>query len=178
MTAVAQCGSTAQHDAGARLVRLARLCAVVAFTSIAAHLWMAWQHLDTPWQSLLMLAMAAFCLPCALKTWRHGGSGPARMLMFAALAMVAFHTLLLTGVGSHGAGHAGGHAGHGLAAAAGGPVIAGGHAGSAVGSVSLPAALPHTEMMLGVILLELAAAMSAAIYLHRLRQRQQKHTTA
>ena len=176
MTAVAQCGSTAQHDAGARLVLLARLCAVVAFTSIAAHLWMAWQHLDTPWQSLLMLAMAAFCLPCALKSWRHGGSGPARMLMFAALAMVAFHTLLLTGAGTHGAGHAGSHAGHGLAATAGGSVTAGGHAGSAVGS--LTAALPHTEVMLGVILLELAAAMSAAIYLHRLRQRQQQPTTA
>ena len=65
MTAVAQLKSTAQHDAGAWLVRLARLCSVVAFLSIAAHLWMAWQHLDTPWQSLLMLAMAAFCLPCA-----------------------------------------------------------------------------------------------------------------
>lgn len=167
MTAVAQLRSTAPHDGGAWLVPLARLCAVVAFISIAAHLWMAWKHLDTPWQSLLMLAMAAFCLPCALKTWRHGGAGPARMLMFAALAMAAFHTLLLTGAGSH----AGGHAGHGMASAAGSTVIAGGHAGTAVPSAPLTAALPHTEMMLGVILLELAAAMSAALYLHRLRQR-------
>ncbi|MET1153600.1 hypothetical protein [Arthrobacter sp.] len=167
MTAVAQSRSTAQHDGGARLVRLAQLCAVVAFISVAAHLWMAWQHLDTPWQSLLMLVMAAFCLPCAVKTWRDGGARPARMLMFAALAMAAFHTLLLTGAGSH----AGGPAGHG-AAAAGSTAMAGGHAGAAVGAAPLTAALPHTEMLLGVILLELAAAMSAAIYLHRLRQRQ------
>jgi hypothetical protein len=168
MTAVAQLRSTAQHDGGGWVVPLARLCAVVAFVSIAAHLWMAWQHLDTPWQSLLMLVMAAFCLPCALKTWRHGGARPARMLMFAALGMAAFHTLLLTGAGSH----AGGHAGHGMAAAAGSTAIAGGHAGTAVGTASLTAGLPHTEMLLGVILLELVAAMSAAVYLHRLRQRQ------
>ncbi|TJY68907.1 hypothetical protein E4J89_13625 [Arthrobacter sp. CAU 1506] len=166
MTAVAQWGSTAQHDAGARLVRLARLCAVVAFTSIAAHLWMAWQHLDTPWQSLLMLAMAAFCLPCALKSWRRGGAGPARMLMLAALAMAAFHTWLLTGAGSYG----GGHAGHGVAAA-GSTALGAGPVGTAVGAESLTAVLPHTEMMLGVILLELLAAVSAAFYLNRLRQR-------
>jgi hypothetical protein len=165
MTAVAQWGSRAKHDGGACLVRLARLCAVIAFISIAAHLGMAWQHLHTPWQSLLMLAMAAFCLPCALKTWRHGGADPARMLMFAALAMAAFHTLLLTGTGSH----AGGHAGHG--SAAGSTAIAAGPAGTVAGSASATAGLPHTEMMLGVILLELAAALSAAIYLHRLRQR-------
>jgi hypothetical protein len=170
MTAVAQLESTARHDGGARLVLLARLCAVVAFVSIAAHLWMAWQHLDTPWQSVLMLLMAAFCLPCALKTWRLGGARPARMLMFAALAMAAFHTLLLTGAGSHAGSHAGGHAGHGMATAAGTAVIAGGHAGTAVGPASLTAGIPHTEMLLGVILLELAAAMSAAVYLHRLRQ--------
>ncbi|MEV7648645.1 hypothetical protein [Arthrobacter sp. NPDC089319] len=178
MTAVARLRSTAPYDGGAWLVPLARLCAVVAFLSIAAHLWMAWQHRDTPWQGLLMLAMAAFCLPCAVKTWRHGGAGPARMLMLAALAMAAFHTLLLTGAGSHAGGHAGAHAGHGMAAVAGSTVMAGGHAGTAVGSAPLTAALPHTEMMLGVILLELAAAMSAAIYLHRLRQRQQKLTPA
>src|SRR4051812_49705867 len=106
MTAVAQLESTAQHDGGARLVLMARLCAVVAFVSIAAHLWMAWQHLNIPWQSLLMLVMAAFCLPCALKTWRHGGAGPARVLMFAALAMVAFHAPLLTGAGGRGGGDA------------------------------------------------------------------------
>jgi hypothetical protein len=168
MTAVAQLRSTAQHDGGARLVLMARLCAVVAFVSIAAHLWMAWQHLDAPWQSLLMLVMAAFCLPCALKTWRHGGAGPARMLMLAALAMAAFHTLLLTGAGGRG----GGHAGHAIAAAAGSTANAGGHAATAVGTAPLTAGLPHTEMLLGVILLELAAALSAAIYLHRLRQRQ------
>ncbi|MGM0929274.1 MAG: hypothetical protein ACQEXN_06165 [Actinomycetota bacterium] len=172
MTAVAQLRSTAQHDGGAWLAPLARLCAVVAFVSIAAHLWMAWQHLDAPWQSLLMLVMAAFCLPCALKTWRHGGARPARMLMFAALGMAAFHTLLLTGAGSHAGSHADGHAGHGIATAAGSTSVAGGHAGTASGTAALTAGLPHTEMLLGVILLELAAAMSAAIYLHRLRQRQ------
>ena len=64
------------------------------------------------------------------------------------------------------------HAGHGMAAAAGSTAIAGGHAGTVVGSAPLTAGLPHTEMLLGVILLELVAAMAAAIYLHRLRQRQ------
>jgi hypothetical protein len=165
MTAVAQLGPTAQHDAGARPMLSARLCAVVAFASIGAHLWMAWQHLHTPWQSVLMLAMAAFCLPCALKSWRHGGAGPARMLMFAALAMAAFHALLLTGAGTVLAAGTtgGGHAGHGMAAAAASINVTGAASGAAV--------LPHTGMMLAVVVLELLAAGAAAAYLHRLRQR-------
>ncbi|HKU35581.1 MAG TPA: hypothetical protein VJP90_08540 [Paenarthrobacter sp.] len=74
---------------------------------ILAHLWMLANHNHEAWTSLATVAMAAGCLPCVPRLWSNPGAAPARKLMVMALAMAAFHGILLilsgqnTGHGPH-----------------------------------------------------------------------------
>ena len=53
-----------------------RICAAVTAASCLAHLWLAAGNQHGTWLNLLMLAMVAVCLPCAVHIWRHGRPGP------------------------------------------------------------------------------------------------------
>lgn len=137
-----------------RPVLHARLVAVVTAGSCAAHLWLAAAGHHGPWLGVLMVALAAVCVPCTVHIWRHS-TGPARragalhQVTASALVMVAVHAaLLLSGMGGGGAGHA-----HGGAPA------------SSAAAVSTEAA----AQLLLVIGLELATALLAATLVARLR---------
>ncbi|MCW2135429.1 hypothetical protein [Arthrobacter sp. VKM Ac-2550] len=128
----------------------ARLCSLAAFVAIAAHFWMAWAHRDSWWQAGVMLAMAVVCLPCALVLWRTAGVEPAKMLMLAALAMAAFHAVLLL-LPNGGVGHS-----H--------------HTGVAALAPAATAAGAGTGGMLVLISWEIVTGMLAATWLRRRRE--------
>ena len=121
--------------------------------SCLTHLGLAAGNQHGTWLNLLMLAMVAVCLPCAVHIWRHGRASALRQVMAAALAMTGVHAVLLLGLGSGGAGHI--H--HGTAAAA---------AGSAAAAAAAPAG---AAALLAVIALEMTTALLAATLLARLR---------
>ncbi len=157
-----------------------RICAAVTAASCLAHLWFAAGNQHGTWLNLLMLAMVAVCLPCAVHIWRHGrvgavrrvstvglvgtdgqisvfrGAGAVRQVMASALVMTGVHAALLLGVGA-GASHA--HHGGAAASAA---------AAAAPAASVVPAG---SAMMLAVIALELTTALVAATLLARLRAR-------
>lgn len=124
--------------------------------SCLTHLGLAAGNQHGTWLNLLMLAMVAVCLPCAVHIWRHGRASAVRQVMAAALAMTGVHAVLLLGLGSGGAGHS--H--HGTAAAA---------AGSAAAAAG--AAPAGSAALLAVIALEMTTALLAATLLARLRAR-------
>jgi hypothetical protein len=123
------------------------MCAAVTAVSCVAHLWLAAGNHHGPWLSMLMLAMAAVCLPCSLHIWRHRRAGAVHKVMASALAMAVLHAFLLLSAAS--SGHS-----HGTAAQA-----AAGRATSAAGA------------SLAVIALEIVTALVAATLLARLRRR-------
>ncbi|GAA4661036.1 hypothetical protein [Arthrobacter cryoconiti] len=128
----------------------ARLCAAVAIISVAAHLWMAWEHRLMPWESAAMVLMAAICLPCAIGVWRDGSERGVRWLFLMALVMVAWHTAVVLAPVSM--------AGHG-------------HGGMPNMDMAMPVTVPGTGAgaMLAIIALELAVAALAAGSLRRVR---------
>ena len=67
--------------------------------SCLAHLWLAAGNQHGTWLNLLMLAMVAVCLPCAVHIWRHGRASALRQVMASALAMTGVHAVLLLGAG-------------------------------------------------------------------------------
>lgn len=123
-----------------------RICAAVTAASCFAHLWLAVVGHHGAWLNVLMVALAAVCLPCALHIWRHGHVRSLHKVTASAVAMVAVHAVLLIG-----AGH-GGHV-HGSSTAAA-PADSSGAAG-----------------LLAVIALELTTAILAATLVARLRGR-------
>jgi hypothetical protein len=125
-----------------------RICAAVTAASCLAHLWLVAGNQHGTWLNLLMLAMVAVCLPCAVHILRHGRSSALRRVMAAALAMTGVHAVLLLGAGAGGAGHS--H--HGTAAAA-----------------SAGAAPSDSLALLSVMALELSTALLAATLLARFR---------
>lgn len=125
-----------------------RLCAAIALASVGAHLWMAWEHRAMPWESALMLLMAAACLPCAVTLWQRGHERAVQIMFTMSLVMVAVHTALLLGPGSMAGSHHGGS--HPISTLAVGP-----H--------------PQPAAMLAVIALELAVALLAAWAMRRSR---------
>ncbi|MDF9751986.1 hypothetical protein [Arthrobacter sp. ES3-54] len=127
-----------------------RICAAVTAASCLTHLGLAAGNQHGTWLNLLMLAMVAVCLPCAVHIWRHGRATALRQVMAAALAMTGVHAVLLLGAGAGGSGHAHSGAGNAAAAAAG---------AAPVGSGAL----------LAVIALEITTALLAATLLARLR---------
>ncbi|NUT70304.1 hypothetical protein [Pseudarthrobacter sp. C4D7] len=122
-----------------------RLVAVVTAFSCAAHVWLAASGHHGAWISVLMLALAAVCVPCTFHIWRHCRVGALHRVTAAAVAMAALHAALLLTAG--GSGHA-----HGARPAS----------SAAVGAGS-------TDLLL-VIALELATALLAATLVARLRR--------
>ncbi|HSU47955.1 MAG TPA: hypothetical protein VLJ40_13670 [Arthrobacter sp.] len=132
----------------------ARLCAAIALASVGAHGWMGWEHRAMPWESALMLLMAAACLPCAVSVWRRGHDRGVQLLFGMALTMVAVHAVLLLAPGAR-AGH--GHGGMGSMGS------------TASMGVGMAGAVPGPGSMLGIVALELAVAALAAWSMRRAR---------
>lgn len=133
----------------------ARLCAAIALASVGAHLWMGWEHRAMPWEGMLMLLMAAACLPCAVAVWRRGHGRSVRLLYGMALTMVAVHAVLLLAPGSM-EGH--GHGGMGSMDAT-----------SSMADGGMVGAMPQSTSMLCIVAVELAVAMLAAWVMRRSR---------
>lgn len=127
------------------MVPHSRICATVTAASSLAHLWLVAGNQHGTWLNLLMLAMVAVCLPCAVHIWRHGRASALRQVMASALAMTGVHALLLLGAG------ASGHVHQGASPAAAGAAPSGAGA------------------LLAVIALEMTTALLAATLLARLR---------
>jgi hypothetical protein len=68
------------------------------------HLWLAASGHHDAWLGILMIALAAVCIPCTVHIWRHSRVGALHQVTISALAMVGLHAVLLLGAG--GAGHA------------------------------------------------------------------------
>ncbi|MDQ0662653.1 hypothetical protein QFZ35_001151 [Arthrobacter ulcerisalmonis] len=122
-----------------------RLVAVVTALGCAAHLWLAASSHHEVWLAVLMVVLAAVCLPCAVHIWRYSRVGALHQVAGAAAVMAALHASLL--LGSGGAGHS--HTGVPPSSAA--------HADGAGG-------------LLLVIALELVTALLAASLVARLRR--------
>lgn len=122
-----------------------RLCALVTAASCLVHVWVAASGGHGVWLGLLMVALAAVCVPCTVHIWRHGKVRALHRVAAAAVAMAGLHAVLLLGAGG------GGHA-HG-----GGPP-------------SFAAEVTGSSQLLLVIGLELATALLAATLVARLRR--------
>jgi hypothetical protein len=92
----------------AGLVLHSRLCAIVTAASCLAHLALAVENHHGAWLNVLMLALAAVCVPCAVHIWRHGRVTALRRVMASALLMVVVHGALLLGNGASGHSHSAG----------------------------------------------------------------------
>ncbi|ABM09353.1 hypothetical protein [Paenarthrobacter aurescens] len=123
-----------------------RICAALTAVSCLVHLWLAASGHHDAWLGILMIALAAVCVPCAVHIWRHSRVGALHQVTISALAMVGLHAVLLLGAG--GSGHA-----HG-----------GGPASNAVDTSG-------TAQLLLVIGLEITTALLAATLVARLRRR-------
>lgn len=123
-----------------------RICAALTAVSCAVHVWLAASGHHEVWLGLVMIALAAVCVPCTVHIWRHSRVGALHQVTVAAIAMVILHAILLLGAG--GSGHA--HGGRPASNA----VDTSGAAG-----------------LLLVIGLELTTALLAATLLARLRRR-------
>ncbi|WP_024818297.1 hypothetical protein [Arthrobacter sp. 31Y] len=123
-----------------------RICAVLTAVSCLVHLWLAASGHHDAWLGILMIALAAVCVPCTVHIWRHSRLGALHQVTISALAMVGLHAVLLLGAG--GSGHA-----HG-----------GGPASNAIDSSG-------AAQLLLVIGLEITTALLAATLVARLRRR-------
>lgn len=122
-----------------------RFCAALTAVSCAVHLWLAASGHHDALLGILMIALAAVCIPCTVHIWRHSRVGALHQVTISAVAMVGLHAVLLLGAG--GAGHA-----HG-----------GRPASNAVDS--------SAAQLLLVIGLEITTAFLAATLVARLRRR-------
>ncbi len=92
----------------------------------------------------LLVGMVALCLPCIIHLWRRASVGAARRVTATALGMVALHLVILCAGGSAG------------------------HAHSGAGNLA-DISQPSTHLaMLGVMVVELATAMTASSLAGRL----------
>lgn len=123
-----------------------RICAALTAVSCAVHLCLAASGHHDAWLGILMIALAAVCIPCTVHIWRHSRVGALHQVTISALAMVGLHAVLLLGAG--GAGHA-----HG------------GRPSSNVVDTS------DAAQLLLVIGLEITTALLAATLVARLRRR-------
>lgn len=122
-----------------------RAVAVATAGSCVAHVGLAASGHHGAWLSVLVLALAAVCVPCTVHIWRHSRVAALHQVTAAAVAMAALHAVLLLAAG--GAGHA--HGGQPSSSAVGG-------SGS-------------TDLLL-VVALELGTALLAATLVARLRR--------
>jgi hypothetical protein len=133
------------RDAG--LVLHSRLCAIITAASCLAHLALAVENHHGAWLNVLMLALAAVCVPCAVHIWRHSRVTALHRVMASAVLMVAVHGALLLGSGASGHSHS-----------AGMPAVSG--APDSSGAAGL----------LAVIGMEITTALLAATLVARLRR--------
>lgn len=122
-----------------------RLCALVTAASCAVHVWVAVFGGHGVWLGLLMVALAAVCVPCTVHIWRHGRVGALHRVAAAAVAMAGLHAVLLLGAGGAGHDHGG-------------------------GTPSSALDVTGSRQLLLVIGLELTTAMLAATLVARLRR--------
>lgn len=101
-----------------------RVCAAVTSVSCLVHLWVAVSGWHGVWLGLLMLVLAAVCVPCAVHIWQHSNVGALQRVMACALAMVALHGMLLVGSITEGPRHVMHHGGQGSANSQAGAVLA------------------------------------------------------
>lgn len=154
MTALRGGGPTAGPVLRPLRVLHMRVVALATGASSLVHLWLVAGNHHGLWLNLLMLAMVAVCLPCAVHIWRDGRAGSLRQVMGCALAMTVLHAILLLGAGA-GAGatiHS-----HGVSGTPAAETAAA--AGSSAGG------------LLAIIALEITTALLAATLLARLRPR-------
>ncbi|WP_284990612.1 hypothetical protein [Arthrobacter sp. efr-133-TYG-120] len=144
--------STAGRRRSAGPVLHPRICAALTAVSCLVHVWLAAAGHHDAWLGVLMIALAAVCVPCAVHIWRNSRVGALHQVTLAALAMVALHTVLLLGAGG------GGHHHGGVPASS--AVDTSGAAG-----------------LLLVICLEITTALLAATLVARLRSRAQRHAS-
>lgn len=131
-----------------------RICAVLTAVSCLVHLWVAaWGH-HGAWLGVLMIAVAAICVPCTFHIWRHSRVRALHQVTVSAVAMIALHSVLLLGAG--GAGHA--------------------HGGGRASSVADTTGAVFSSGPVGLLLvigLEITTALLAATLVARLRRRVQ-----
>ncbi|HKU35770.1 MAG TPA: hypothetical protein VJP90_09490 [Paenarthrobacter sp.] len=123
-----------------------RICAALTAVSCAVHLWLAASGHHEAWIGIVMIALAAVCVPCTIHIWRHSRVGALHQVTGSALAMVALHAALLLGAG--GAGHA--------------------HGGRPSSGAVDPSGAAQLLLVIG---LELTTALLAATLVARLRRR-------
>lgn len=129
-----------------------RMCAALTAVSCLVHLWLAASGHHDAWLGILMIGLAAVCVPCTVHIWRHSRVGALHQVTMSAVAMVGLHAVLLFGAG--GAGHA-----HG------------GRPSSNVGDTSGTVVSSGSAGLLLVIGLEITTALLAATLVARLRRR-------
>ncbi|MFJ5958030.1 hypothetical protein ACIQC5_18995 [Paenarthrobacter sp. NPDC092416] len=84
-----------------------RICAALTAVSCAVHLWLAASGHHGAWLGILMIGLAAVCVPCTVHIWRHSRVGALHQVTGVAIAMVGLHAILLLGAGGAGHAHAG-----------------------------------------------------------------------
>ncbi|BCW37846.1 hypothetical protein StoSoilA2_39020 [Arthrobacter sp. StoSoilA2] len=131
-----------------------RICAALTAVSCAVHLWLAASGHHGAWLGILMIALAAVCVPCTVHIWRHSRVGALHQVTVSAVAMIALHAVLLLGAG--GLSGAGG-AGHS-------------HGGGPTSNAADPSGAAGLLLVIG---LEITTALLAATLVARLRRRVQ-----
>ncbi|WP_350224973.1 hypothetical protein [Arthrobacter sp. efr-133-TYG-120] len=101
-----------------------RVCAAVTSVSCLVQLWVAVSGWHGVWMGLLMLVLAAVCVPCAVHIWQHSNVGALQLVMACALAMVVLHGMLLVGGITEGPRHVTHHVGQGSADTQAGTLLA------------------------------------------------------
>jgi hypothetical protein len=72
------------------------------------HLWLAASGHHGAWLGILMIGLAAVCVPCTVHIWRHSRIGALHQVTVSAVAMITLHSILLLGAGGAGHSHGGG----------------------------------------------------------------------
>lgn len=127
-----------------------RVCAAVTSVSCLVHLWVAASGRHGLWLGLLMLVLAAVCVPCAVHIWQHSRVSALQRVMVCALAMVALHLMLLVGGITEGHRHLTHHSDQG-------------------------STISQAGTLLAIVGLELVTGLLAATLLARLRSTHTRH---
>lgn len=101
-----------------------RVCAAVTSVSCLVHVLVAASGRHGALLGLLMLVLAALCVPCAVHIWRHSKVGALQRVMVCALAMVALHGMLLVGGTTEGHTHVTHHGDQGSTSSQAGTLLA------------------------------------------------------